>query len=92
MYVLYQQAIIWVLPVFSTIDEPSDLTFFRTQKVETFFSPFLHSALMMWGVGFANDVCLSPVLWTLDRKIKKSVMYLVSKVARYTILFFIFLP
>jgi hypothetical protein len=25
---------------------------------------------MMWGVGFANDVCLSPVLWTLDRKKK----------------------
>jgi hypothetical protein len=42
MYVLHQVAIIWVLPVFSTIGkkmkkgEPSDLIFFGGQKVELF--------------------------------------------------------
>ena len=46
MYPLYQAAIIWVLPVFSTIEksrkkgELSDLTFFVLQKVEPFFLTF----------------------------------------------------
>jgi hypothetical protein len=47
MYVLYQWAIIWVMPFYSMIEkngatfgEPSDLTFFKMQKVEPFFSPF----------------------------------------------------
>jgi hypothetical protein len=48
MYVLYQAAIIWVLPVFSTIGKknekkvsPPISPFFGGQKVEQFFSPFL---------------------------------------------------
>jgi hypothetical protein len=46
MYVLYQLASIWRLPVFSTIEkkfkkgEPSDLTFSGGQKVEPFFLTF----------------------------------------------------
>jgi len=48
MYVLYLRAIIWVFPKISTIEKKvkkkvsptSDLTFFETQKVETFFLTF----------------------------------------------------
>ena len=47
MYVLYQLASIWILPVFPRLKkklkkgDPSELTFSGGQKVEPFFSPFL---------------------------------------------------
>jgi hypothetical protein len=48
MYVLYQQAIIWVLPVFSTIEKkvekkvsPPISPFLGGKRLNLFFSPFL---------------------------------------------------